>query len=191
MRNPFDVVAIVGSLRRESLSRRLALALGSVASAGLALEFVPLAGLCMYNADEESNPPPSWLRFRDRIRSSDGVLFVTPEYNRSMPGVLKNAIDVGSRPYGKSVWNAKPTAVVSCSPGAAGGFGAHHHLRQCLAALNMPTLAHPEAYIGGVDRLVAEGGSFADPATRDFCASIMFAFENWIGRHLEPSRSTL
>ncbi len=181
MTDALDVVGIVGSLRRQSFSRRLALALASVAPSAMKVELVPIGGLPLYNQDEEVEPPPApWREFRERVRPADAVLFVTPEYNRSIPGALKNAIDVGSRPYGKSVWSGKPCAVVSCSPGSQGAFGANHHLRQCLVFLNMPCLQQPEAYIGGVDKLVDEHGSFTNPATRDFCSGVMAAFERWI-----------
>jgi chromate reductase len=112
------------------------------------------------------------------------VLFVTPEYNRSVPGALKNAIDVGSRPYGKSAWDGKPGAVVSASPGAIGGFGANHHLRQSLVFLNVPVLQQPEAYLGGVDKLFDERGGIANESTRGFLAKYLAAFAVWIERNL-------
>jgi chromate reductase, NAD(P)H dehydrogenase (quinone) len=175
-----DVVAIVGSLRRQSFSRRLALALAAVAPAGLQVEQVPIGGLPLYSQDEDADPPAPWREFRERVRRADAILFVTPEYNRSVPGALKNAIDVGSRPYGKSAWNGKPCAMVSCSPGSQGGFGANHHLRQSLVFLNMPVMQQPEAYIGGVDKLVDEQGRFTNPSTAEFGSGIMTAFERWI-----------
>lgn len=175
-----DVVGIVGSLRRQSLSRRLALALGSVAPAALKVDLVAIGDLALYNQDEDADPPAPWREFRARVRRAQAVLFVTPEYNRSIPGALKNAIDVGSRPYGHSAWNGKPCAVVSCSPGAQGAFGANHHLRQCLVFLNMPVMQQPEAYIGGVDKLVDDQGGFINPATREFCRVFMESFERWI-----------
>ena len=180
MSDAIDVVAIVGSLRRQSFSRRLALALASVAPGALKLELAPIGGLPLYNQDEDADPPAPWREFRERVRRADAVLFVTPEYNRSIPGVLKNAIDVGSRPYGHSAWSGKPCAVVSCSPGAQGAFGANHHLRQCLVFLNMPAMQQPEAYIGGVDKLVDEQGGFTNPATAEFCRGVMAGFERWI-----------
>jgi chromate reductase, NAD(P)H dehydrogenase (quinone) len=182
MASPIDVVALVGSLRRDSFTRRLARGLSSVAPASLRLEIVPIGELPLYNQDLEEKPPQAWVEFRDRVRRADAVLFATPEYNRSVPGVLKNAIDVGSRPYGKSVWNNKPAAVVSNSPGAIGAFGANHHLRQSLVYLNMPTLNQPEAYVGGIDKAVDESGQFTKDETRKFCASFMSEFERWIIR---------
>ena len=143
------IAVIIGSLRKESFNRKVAKTLMLLAPPTLDLEIVEIGQLAMYNQDDDDNPPPTYLEFREKIKSVDGVLFVTPEYNRSIPGVLKNAIDVGSRPYGASSWNGKPCAVVSVSPGAIGGFGANHHLRQCLVFLNMPALQH-EAYVGSI-----------------------------------------
>ena len=180
MSDSFDVIGIVGSLRRQSFSRHLALALAAVAPSALKVELLPIGDLALYNQDADADPPASWRQFRERVRRAAAVLFVTPEYNRSIPGALKNAIDVGSRPYGQSAWNGKPCAIVSCSPGSQGAFGANHHLRQCLVFLNMPCMQQPEAYIGGVDKLVDEHGSFTNPATRDFCRGVMSSFEHWI-----------
>jgi chromate reductase, NAD(P)H dehydrogenase (quinone) len=182
MPSPIDVVALVGSLRRDSFTRRLVRGMSTVAPSSLHIEIVPIGDLALYNQDLEEKPPQPWLDFRARVRSSGAVLFATPEYNRSVPGVLKNALDVGSRPYGKSVWNGKPAAVISASPGAIGGFGANHHLRQSLVYLNMPTLAQPEAYVGGIDKAVDENDQFTKEETRKFCASFMSEFERWINR---------
>ena len=128
----------------------------------------------------EADAPADWTAFRDKIRASDAVLFVTPEYNRSMPGVLKNAIDVGSRPFGKSVYDKKPAAVVSVSPGAMSAFGANHHLRQSLVFLNMPAMQQPEVYLGGVDKLFGPDGKLANPSTKEFLGKVMQAFAVWI-----------
>jgi chromate reductase len=133
------IAVFVGSLRKESLNRKMAKALIALAPESMKLEIVEIGGLSLYDQDLEDDPPTAWAEFRERVIRFDGVLFVTPEYNRSVPGVLKNAIDVGSRPYGKSVWDGKPGAVMSVSPGAIGGFGANHHLRQSLMSLNVPT----------------------------------------------------
>src|SRR5262252_2685871 len=163
MANPKNVAVLVGSLRKESYNRKMALVLVAMAPAGLKLEIVEIGNLPLYNQDLDSaSPPEQWVEFRRRIAPMDGVLFVTPEYNRSVPGVLKNAIDVGSRPYGKSVWSRKPCAVMSVSPGAIGGYGANHHLRQSLVFLDMPALQQPEAYIGGADKLFAPDGSITN-----------------------------
>lgn len=186
MNHPFDVVAVVGSLRRDSLTRRLALSFQAIAPASMKLDIVELRDLPLYNQDEEPAPPAPWVTFRNRVKRADAVLFATPEYNRSVPGVLKNAIDVGSRPYGASVWAGKPAAIVSVSPGAMGAFGANHHLRQSLVFLNMPTLQQPEAYIGGADKLFDSTGKFVDPATREFCTKFLGTFAEWIERQLRP-----
>src|SRR5215475_6888196 len=154
------VAVLVGSLRKESFNRKMARALVAMAQPPLKLEIVEIGQLPFYNQDYEANPPSEVTTFKQRIQESDAVLFVTPEYNRSVPGALKNAIDVGSRPYGKSVYDKKPAAVVSQSPGAISGFGANHHLRQSLVFLNMPVLQQPEAYIGHSNTLFDEAGNF-------------------------------
>jgi chromate reductase len=183
MSTPRDVAVLVGSLRKDSLNRKVALALAGLAPAGLKLDLVEIGQLPFYNQDLDAQPPAPWVAFRDRIRRADAVLFVTPEYNRSVPAVLKNAIDVGSRPYGKSAWDGKPGAVVSASPGAIGGFGANHHLRQSLVFLNVPVLQQPEAYLGGVDKLFDESGG-ANESTRGFLVKYLTAFAAWIERNL-------
>lgn len=179
---PRDIAVIVGSLRAGSFTRKTAVALGELAPDSLALEIVEIGGLSFFNQDLEKTPPQDWTVFRDRIRRADGVLFATPEYNRSVPGVLKNAIDVGSRPYGHSVWDGKPCAVVSVSPGALGGFGANHHLRQSLVFLNMPCMPQPEAYVGGAGDLFDEAGALKNDGTREFLKGFMAAFARWIER---------
>jgi chromate reductase len=120
------------------------------------------------------------------VRAADGVLFVTPEHNRSMPAAMKNALDVASRPYGNSAWNGKPGAVISASPGAVGGFGANHHLRQSLVFLNVPVMQQPEAYIGGADKLFDSSGKLANDATRNFLQNFIEAFANWVAVHSKP-----
>ena len=146
------------------------------------MHFVEIGDLPLYNQDLEQDPPSAWIRFRDEVRPCDGVLFATPEYNRSVPGVLKNAIDVGSRPYGKSVWDKKAGAVISVSPGAVGGFGANHHLRQSMVFLNVPMMQQPEAYCRGADKLVDETGAFATEETRAFMKSFIEAYALWVER---------
>ena len=143
------IAVLIGSLKKDSLNRKMAHNLIKRAPPSLYLEIVEIKDLPLYNEDlETANPPELWLNFRNKIRPYDGVLFVTPEYNRSVPAALKNALDVGSRPYGQSVWNGKPGAVMSLSPGAIGGFGANHHLRQSFSFLNIPVMQQPEAYVG-------------------------------------------
>lgn len=177
------VAVIVGSLRKEAFSRKLALAMAALAKPALALEIVEIGDLPLFNQDLEAAPPQPWVDFRDVVKARDAVLFVTPEYNRSIPGALKNALDVGSRPYGQSVWSRKPAAVVSVSPGAIGAFGANHHLRQMLVFLDMPAMAQPEAYIGQAGSLFDEEGAIADPAKREFVQKVLAAFAGWIERH--------
>lgn len=180
MSKPLDVVAIVGSLRRQSHTRALAEALVKLAGPSMHIEIVWIGALPLYNEDDEPSAPASWVEFRSRVKRADGVLFATPEYNRSVPACLKNAIDVGSRPWGQSVWAGKPAAVISASPGMLGGFGANQHLRQSLLAVNMPTMQHPEAYIAGSNHVFDAGGQFVSPGTRELCAKFVSAFETWI-----------
>ncbi len=175
-----DVAVIVGSLRRDSINRKVANALVELAPAGLKLSIVEIGQLPIYNQDGDDDPPAEWSAFRERIRTADAVLFVTPEHNRSVPAALKNALDVGSRPYGKNAWSGKPGAVVSASPGAIGGFGANHHLRQSLVFLNVPAMAQPEAYLGGADKLFDGSGELANDGTRKFLQSFMQAFAAWV-----------
>jgi len=177
-----NVAVLVGSLRKASYNRKMGLALAVLAPETLKLSIVEIRDLPLYNEDLEAEPPKAWLDFRAEVRGADAVLFVTPEYNRSVPGGLKNAIDVGSRPYGQSVWSRKPCAVVSVSPGAIGGFGANHHLRQSLVFLDMPVLQQPEAYVGGAATLFAEDGSIASDGTRKFLTGFMAAFAALIER---------
>jgi chromate reductase len=181
MSNTRKVAVIVGSLRQDSVNRKLAQALTALAPASLALEMVGIGELPLYNQDTDGDTPPAaYSAFRQKMKSMDAVLFVTPEYNRSVPGALKNAIDVGSRPYGHSVWDGKPGAIVSASPGAIGGFGANHHLRQSLVFLNVPMLQQPEAYIGGADKLFDAGGRLVNEATRGFLQKFMQAYAAWV-----------
>jgi chromate reductase len=174
------IAVIVGSLRKESFNRKMANALMSLAPASLEFEVMEIGGLPLYNQDLDENPPASWTAFREKIRKSDGVLFVTPEYNRSVPGVLKNAIDVGSRPYGKNAWAGKPSAVISVSPGAIGGFGANHHLRQTLVFVDVPAMPQPEAYIGHAAELFDDAGNLTNESTREFAKEFMAAFAAWL-----------
>jgi len=182
MTQPRTVAVLVGSLRKDSVNRKVARAIAALAPEGLRFDDVPIGDLPFYNQDDEETPPQAWTRFRDRIRAADAVLFVTPEYNRSVPAPLKNAIDVGSRPYGQSVWDGKPAAVVSASPGAIGGFGANHHLRQSLVFLNMPAMPH-EAYIGNAYGLFGEDGTLTNAGTADFLRSFGERFADWIAHH--------
>jgi chromate reductase, NAD(P)H dehydrogenase (quinone) len=175
-----DVAVLVGSLRKASLNRKMASTLRELAQASLALEIVEIGDLPLYNEDLETEIPGPWARFRERMRNAEAVLFVTPEYNRSVPGLLKNAIDVGSRPYGKSVYSKKPAGVVSVTPGPLGAFGANHHLRQSLVFLDMPVLQQPEAYIANAGKLFDEHGRLTNDDTRAFLSKYLQAFAAWI-----------
>lgn len=178
-----DVVVLVGSLREASINRKVAQALQAIAPTGMRLEIVPIGELPLYNQDLDTpEPPRPWAAFRERIGACDAVLFVTPEYNRSIPAALKNALDVGSRPYGKGVWGAKPAAVVSASPGLLGGSAAALHLRQVLAGVNVSTLPQPEVYLSGADKLFDEAGALVNEATKAFLENFLRTFEAWLGK---------
>lgn len=183
MTRAYEVAVIVGSLRAASVNRIAAQALTRLAPDGLRFRFVEIGDLPLYNEDTEAaGPPAAWTRFRQEVTSADAVLFVSPEYNRTMPGALKNAIDVGSRPYGQSAWSGKPAAVMTLSPGGIGGFGANHDIRQALVFLDMPVLQQPEAYIGGAWSLFDEAGEFKSDDTRAFFTKFITAFAGWIAR---------
>ena len=185
-----NVALIVGSLRKESYTRKIARAIVELAPASLRFEPVEIGNLPLYDQDlEGDSPPPPWVEFRKRVRGLDAVLFATPEYNRSIPGALKNALDVGSRPYGKSVWSGKPCAIISVSPGAVGGFGANHHLRQCLVFLDMPCMQQPEAYISKVTDVLDDAGKVTSDSTRDFLEKYAAAFAGWIDHLAAAHRS--
>jgi chromate reductase len=176
----YKIAVIVGSLRKESYNLKTAKELIALAPESLSLEILNIADLPMFNEDLEGTPPQEWVTFREQIIAADGVLFLTPEYNRSVPAVLKNAIDVGSRPYGQNSWDGKPAAIVSVSIGGISGFGANHHLRQSLVFVNMHTMAQPEAYIGGAGALFNDEGKLINDSTKEFLNIFMVAFEKWI-----------
>lgn len=179
----YKVAVIVGSLRKESFNLKTAKALIDMAPESLALELVDIAKLPMFNEDLEATPPKEWETFRKQLVAADAFLFLTPEYNRSVPAVLKNAIDVGSRPYGQNSWNGKPAAIASVSIGNISGFGANHHLRQSLVFVNVSTMAQPEAYIGGAMELFDESGKLINDSTKDFLKGFMDSFEKWVATH--------
>ena len=185
-----NVAVFVGSLRRDSFSRKLANALIALAPPGLNLEIVEIGALPLYNQvfDDHGSVPEAYPAFRERVKSAGAVLFVTPEYNRSVPAALKNALDVASRPRGANCWDAKPGAVVSVSPGAMGAFGANHHLRQSLVFLNVLAMQQPEAYIGGVATLLDEKGAIEKDSTREFLRSFLASFAAWIAM-VQPPKS--
>ena len=178
------VAVIVGSLRKEAFSRRVANALRAMQPATLNLELVEIGDLALYNQDlETDNPPAAWTTFRNAIKAHDAVLFVSPEYNRSIPAPMKNAIDVGSRPYGKACLTGKPCAVVTTSPGVYGGFGANHQIRQAVVFLDMPMMQMPEMYINAVDKVVdAAGAVQADK--REMFEKFLQKFATWIERNI-------
>ncbi|MCX7080039.1 MAG: NAD(P)H-dependent oxidoreductase [Pseudomonas sp.] len=182
MSNVYTIAVLVGSLRKESINRKVALALADLAPANLKLNIIEIGDLPLYNEDIDASPPAAYSTFRQQVSSSDAVLFVTPEYNRSVPGVLKNAIDVGSRPYGKSAWSGKPGAVISASPGAVGGFGANHHLRQSMVFLDVPCMQQPEAYLSGAGSAFDEAGKPSE-AVRPFLQKFINAYGVWVEQH--------
>jgi chromate reductase len=184
MSTPRTVAVLVGSLRKESFTRKTAKALAKLAPEGLKLEIVEIGGLPFYDEDLEADAPAAWVAFRKQVKAADAVLFATPEYNRSLPGVMKNAIDVGSRPYGSSVFDGKAAAVITVSPGAIGGFGANHALRQSLVFLNMPTLQQPEAYVGGAAGLFDDKGELTNDSVKGFLKKFIDAFAAWIDRNV-------
>lgn len=176
-----NVAVLVGSLRKESFNRKTANALIAMAPPALKLTIHEIGQLPLYNQDlDTATPPAEWTAFRDGIRGADAVLFITPEYNRGVPGVLKNAIDVGSRPREQNVFNGKPGGVISVSPGAIGAFGANHALRQSLVFLNVPAMPQPEAYIGNAAKLFDDHGTLTDDSTREFLQKFLRAFAQWI-----------
>jgi chromate reductase len=181
MSQVYSIAVVVGSLRADSINRKIALALAALAPANLQLKIVEIGDLPLYNEDIDTatSTPPAYAAFRQQIGEADGVLFVTPEYNRSVPGALKNAIDVGSRPYGKSSWSGKPGAVISASPGAIGGFGANHHLRQSLVFLNVPCLQQPEAYLGNAGTFFDAAGALSEQ-TKPFLQTFINAYAAWV-----------
>lgn len=181
------VGVIVGSLRKGAYTRMLARALPELTPQSLQLVEIGIGDLPLYNYDlETDNPPPAWTAFRTAVKSTDALLFVTPEFNRSMPGALKNAMDVGSRPWGHNAWAGKPGGVISLTPGALGAMAANHHLRQVLLAVNVPAMPYPEAYIPDAETLFDESGRLTNDSTRQFLASFMEAFAAWVGRFQSP-----
>lgn len=180
----YQVAVVVGSLRQGSFSRSIALAVSELAAPRLQLTIAEIGELPLYNPDIDGDTPPAaWTAFRNAVGAADAVLFVTPEYNRSIPGALKNALDVGSRPYGKSIWNGKPAAIISNSPGMLGAFGANHHLRQPLVFLNMPVLQQPEVYLSKVADVLDENGKLNNEDTKKFLTDFAGKFADWIALH--------
>ena len=176
----YKIAVIVGSLRKKSFNLQLAKTLLSLAPESLSLEIGSIAGLPLFNEDLENTPIKEWEDFRERVKAVDGLIFLTPEHNRSIPAALKNAIDAGSRPYGKNVWDGKPGAIISASVGNISGFGANHHLRQILVGVNVPVMVQPEVYIGGAAALFDRDGQLINESTKEFLSSFLEAFEKWV-----------
>ena len=182
------VGVIVGSLRKGSFSMSIARAVMDFLPAAYEAQVLSIGNLPMFNQDYdgEGRPPAEWTDFRATVGEMDAYLFVTPEYNRSVPAVLKNALDIASRPYGQNMWRGKPGAIISVSPGKPGGFGANHHLRQSASCLNIHMLQQPEAYIGGVTDSLDENGRVIDPSLNDFLQSFAGSFGRWAERMAKP-----
>ena len=177
----YKIAIIVGSLREGSINRKVARSMCAIRGDNLECSIVEIGDLPLYNQDYDANPPEQYVRFRSEVGAADGVLFVSPEYNRGIPGVLKNAIDVGSRPYGQSVFDKKPAAIVTASPGSIGGFGANHQIRQAAVFLNMPVMAQPEAYLGHVtDDAFDADGCLKDGPLKDLVTTLAHAFHDWV-----------
>jgi chromate reductase len=177
----YKIAIIVGSLREASLNRKVARSICAMRNDNLECSMIEIGDLPLYNQDSDANPPEQYVRFRQQIAEADGVLFVSPEYNRGIPGVLKNAIDVGSRPYGQSAFDKKPAAIVTASPGSIGGFGANHQIRQAAVFLNMPVMQQPEAYLGHVsDDSFDADGCLKEGPLKELVASLAHAFHDWV-----------
>ena len=176
----YNIVVIAGSLRKDSFSLKIANALAKLAPSSLKLDVTTLHGISFFNQDLEANPPADWLSFREKIQKSNGVLFVTPEYNRSISGVLKNAIDVGSRPYGKSSFLGKPIGIVSNSPGQTGGVSAAKHLQNILPGIAGPILGQPEIYLNGVSDAFDDKGALIKESLQKVLQQYIDAFATFI-----------
>ena len=177
----YKIAILVGSLRKDSLNRKVARSICAIRNDNLHCSMVEIGDLPLYSEDLDANPPEQWVRLRQQIAAADGVLFCSPEYNRGIPGVLKNAIDVGSRPYGQSVFDKKPAAIVTASPGSIGGFGSNHQIRQAAVYLNMPVMAQPEAYLGHVtDASFDENDQLKDGPLKDLVITLAHAFAGWV-----------
>jgi len=177
----YRIAILVGSLRKASINRGIARSICAIRNDNLDCSMIEIGDLPLYNQDLDTNPPEQWTRFRQQVGAADGVLFCSPEYNRGVPGVLKNAIDVGSRPYGQSVFDKKPAAIVTASPGSIGGFGSNHQIRQAAVFLNMPVMQQPEAYLGHVsDDSFDADGCLKDGPLKDLVTVLAHAFAGWV-----------
>jgi len=178
----YTIAVVVGSLRRDSLNRQLATALAKLAPQGFSFQTVEIGDLPLYNQDHDVNPAPEVTRLKQQIAAADGLMFVTPEYNRSIPGVLKNALDHASRPYGQNAWAGKPAGVIGVSIGAIGTAMAQQHLRNILAYLDVPTMGQPEAFIHAREGLFDRDGNIG-PDSKAFLQKWMDAFAAWVKAH--------
>lgn len=176
------VAIIVGSLRKESFNRKVANEMIRLAPEGLALEIVEIKDLTFFSEDLENNPPQSWIDFKNKVADSDAILFVSPEYNRTIPGVLKNAMEIGARPPKENSWKGKPGAVVTVSPGAVGGLGANLTIRNAALSLNIPMMHQPEAFIGQIKDRLMEDGKTVNEKTEKFLKDFLEAFEKWVAQ---------
>jgi len=179
----YNIVVIAGSLRKDSFSLKVANALAKLAPASLKLEVITLAGISFFNQDLEGAPPADWLSFREKLQKSDGVIFVTPEYNRAIPGVLKNAIDVASRPYGKSSFNGKPVGIISNSPGPLGGVSAAKTLQNILPGIAGPIMQQPEIYLNAVGDAFDAEGNLAKDSLKTVLQAYIDAFAAHVAKH--------
>jgi chromate reductase len=175
---------LVGSLRRESYSKKIALEVAKLMPNNFDMKILELNNLSIFNQDydDDGGTPGAWRTFREQVKELDGFLFVTPEYNRSIPPVLKNAIDIASRPYGQNAWSGKPGAIISVTPGSSGALGAYQHLKQTVDSLNIFTLPQPEMYIRNVDSLLDADGHINNKRTLDWLQGFADAFAGWVER---------
>ena len=176
------VAVIVGSLRKESFNRKVANEFIRLAPESLTLKIVEIKDLTFFNEDIENDPPQSWIDYKKQIADSDAILFISPEYNRTIPGVLKNAMEIGARPPKQNSWKEKPGAVVTVSPGAIGGLGANLTIRNAALSLNIPMMHQPEAFIGGIKDKLMEDGLTVNEKTEKFMVDFLTAFEKWINK---------
>jgi len=182
MSNPIRILGIAGSLRRESYNRAALQAATTLVPEGATIEIFELDGIPGFNQDEEQNPPAKVVELKKQVREADAILFVTPEYNYSVPGVLKNAIDWASRPYGDSAWNGKPAAIMGASIGTIGTARAQYHLRQMMVFLNMFPVNQPEVMIGNASARFDASGNLTDDATKEFIRQLLKSLVDWTRR---------
>lgn len=183
MTTPRKITVIVGSLRKEALSLRIAQALAKLAPASLKLDIVTLHDLSFFNQDLEANPPADWLRFRDTLKASDGIIIVTPEYNRGPSGVLKNAIDIASRPYGLSSFNGRPLGIIGSAPSPQGGVSAAKQLQTIMPGISGPIMQQPEMYLNNLGDAFDDKGELVKDSLRDLLVKYLAAWEEWVAKH--------